>query len=562
VASQENGDVSAKLAALRQKFLARANEDIEILRAYAEQTRRGELSAEGLIQCYQQLHRLAGSAGTFGLPELGIAARALEKKLKNQAEALTETDNSHTQTIDVNDGFADGVDAMAELVEVKSESRGQGQSTVSRGDAFEGSHGMQVSVIVMDNGGEGLSSLSTEMGRYGFDCRAVDRNSQAAVQEALADAPGAAAILCRDSAVADVMLLRNQSIAKGVRRRLPVICVGRDGSFNNKYHVAKLGAFAFFPEPVDVPELAERIESLAIERSAGVQGRVLIVEDDTELAEHYCLVLHSAGIEARAVSDPMELMQTLSSFQPDIVLMDVQIGDYSGVTLARLIRFEPRWLSLPIIYLSSEDDPDNQLEALSKGADEFLMKPVSDDYLVRSVRIRCYRARQLSELMNRDSLTGLLKHSLIKQEVEKELARCRRDGHPSSLVMLDLDHFKQINDTWGHRYGDIVIRTLANLLRNRLRETDMIGRYGGEEFLVVLPHCPVPAAAELIQGIGESFAELSFSAGESSFQVTFSAGIAAINDFPNGDDALEAADQALYQRKRSGRNGVTVYSLL
>jgi diguanylate cyclase (GGDEF)-like protein len=90
----------------------------------------------------------------------------------------------------------------------------------------------------------------------------------------------------------------------------------------------------------------------------------------------------------------------------------------------------------------------------------------------------------------------------------------------------------------------------------------MIGRYGGEEFLVVLPHCPVPAAAELIQGIGESFAELSFSAGESSFQVTFSAGIAAINDFPNGDDALEAADQALYQRKRSGRNGVTVYSLL
>ncbi|MFP3489521.1 response regulator, partial [Staphylococcus sp. SIMBA_130] len=87
--------------------------------------------------------------------------------------------------------------------------------------------------------------------------------------------------------------------------------------------------------------------------------------------------------------------------------MDVQIGDYSGGTLARLIRFEPRWLSLPFIYLSSEDDPDNQLEALSKGADEFLMKPVSDDYLVRSVRIRCYRARQLSELMNRDSLTGL-----------------------------------------------------------------------------------------------------------------------------------------------------------
>ena len=561
MASQESSDVAAKLAALRQKFLVRANEDIQVLRHYAEQTRRGELSAEGLIQCYQQLHRLAGSAGTFGLPELGVAARTLEKKLKSQAEDLAEGGAGRSQSVDVDTDFAEGVDALARLVEVRSEYQEPASTPVQRSDVFEGSHGMQVSVIVMENGDDGLTALSAEMARYGFNCRNVDRREPEAVHQVLADTSGAAAILCQDSDLADVMALRNRAQAKGLRRRLPVICIGRDGSFENKYHLAKLGAFAFFPEPLDIPELAERIESLAIERSAGVQGRVLIVEDDTELAEHYCLVLQSAGIEARTVAAPLDLMSTLSAFQPDIVLMDVQIGGYSGVTLARLIRFEPRWLSLPIIYLSSEDDPDNQLEALSKGADEFLMKPVSDDYLVRSVRIRCYRARQLSELMNRDSLTGLLKHSLIKQEVEKELARCRRDGHPSSVVMLDLDHFKQINDTWGHRYGDIVIRTLANLLRNRLRETDMIGRYGGEEFLVVLPHCTVSAAAELIQGIGESFAELVFSTDGGSFQVTLSAGVAAINDFPNGDDALEAADQALYERKRSGRNGVTVYSL-
>ena len=183
---------------------------------------------------------------------------------------------------------------------------------------------------------------------------------------------------------------------------------------------------------------------------------MLFGEDDAELAEHYCLVLQAAGIEAQAVSEPFHLTSSLADFVPDIVLMDVQIGDYSGVTLARLIRFEPRWLSLPIIYLSSEDDRENQLEALSKGADEFLMKPVSDSYLVRSVRIRCYRARQLSELMNRDSLTGLLKHSLIKEEVEKELARCRRSGHRSCVGMLDLDPFKAVNDTWGHSQGDHV----------------------------------------------------------------------------------------------------------
>lgn len=560
MASQTNGDVSTRLAALRQKFLVRAKDDIQNLRAYADQTRRGELTADGLIQCYQRLHRLAGSAGTFGLPELGTAARSLEKQLKRQAEQYTDDNSTRDQSVEVTGGFADGIDALAKLVEVKSDGHGSDRDRSSGTVALEGSHGMQVSVIVMDNGSEELASLRKEMERYGFLCRTVNRDDPQAVQQAVTGTPGAVAILCRDSALTDVMLLRDQSLATRSRPRLPVICIGQDDSFDNKYQVAKVGAFAFFRDPVDIPELAERIESLAIERSANVQGRVIIVEDDNELAEHYCLVLQSADIEAIAVSDPLDLMPQLSAFEPDIVLMDVQIGDYSGVTLARLIRFEPRWLSLPIIYLSSEDDPDNQLEALSKGADEFLMKPVSDDYLIRSVRIRCYRARQLSELMNRDSLTGLLKHSLIKQEVAKEMARCRRDGHLSSVVMLDLDHFKQVNDTWGHRYGDIVIRTLANLLRNRLRETDMIGRYGGEEFLVVLPQCSVQAAADLIRGIGESFAELVFSAGAGSFQVTLSAGVAAINDFSSGDEALDAADHALYERKRAGRNGVTVYA--
>jgi len=560
VALESTGKISSRLEVLRQRFLERAKEDIQQLRTLAEKTRRGEFSADGLLFCYQSLHKLSGSAGTFGLPELGEAAKALEKELKGQAESLGALDDVLSHPIDIPDGFADGIDALAELVEVKSQAVDQDSSFTEEPTTYKGSQGMQVSVLLVEKGEERLAMLEKEMAPYGFSFTSVSCDDAGALGNALAEIRGAAAILCRESALSDVMSVRNTSFEESSRRRLPVICLGSDNSFHNRYRVAEAGAFAFFPDPVDIPELAERIESLAIERSASVQGRVLIVEDDAELAEHYCLVLQATGIEAQAVSEPLHLMSNLADFEPDIVLMDVQIGEYSGVTLARLIRFEPRWLSLPIIYLSSEDDPENQLEALSKGADEFLMKPVSDSYLVRSVRIRCYRARQLSELMNRDSLTGLLKHSLIKEEVEKELARCRRSGHRSCVVMLDLDHFKTVNDTWGHSQGDIVIRTLANLLRNRLRETDMIGRYGGEEFLVVLPECDVSAAKDLIRGIGESFSELSFVAGESSFQVTFSAGIAAINDFTNGEDALNAADQALYERKRGGRDGVTVYS--
>jgi diguanylate cyclase (GGDEF)-like protein len=563
VVSQSDNDVSGRLKALRIKFLERARDDIRELSAYAEQTRSGTLSAEGLIRCYQSLHRLAGSAGTFGLPELGQEARSLEKKLKSQAEKLGAASGVHQQAIEVSDGFADGIDFLAKLVEVNVE-----KSSVSapetavkteqhRGD---GSHGMQVRILLLDSDRSGtVGSLSSDLARYGFVCQFVDVQDEKALQDAVFASNGAVSVLCLDTALPEVIPHLKRWRGTGSRRRLPVVAVGSDDSFDNNYRVAKAGASAYFAAPIDVPELAERIESLAMERSAGVNGRVLIVEDDEELAEHYCLVLRAAGIEARFLTEPERLMPELSVFQPDIVLMDVQIGDYSGVTLARLVRFESRWLSLPIIYLSSEDNRDDQLEALSKGADEFLVKPVSDDYLVRSVRIRCYRARQLSDLMNRDSLTGLLKHSLIKQELEKELARCRRLGHYSSVVMIDLDYFKQVNDTWGHRYGDIVIRALANLLRNRLRETDMIGRYGGEEFMLVLPDCSVQAAAKLVRGIGESFSELTFSVGEKSFHVTLSAGVAGINDFETGEAALEAADKALYRRKRGGRAGVTIH---
>ncbi|MBY6071801.1 diguanylate cyclase [Marinobacter salsuginis] len=560
---QSDNHVSEKLKALRRKFLERARDDIRELSVYAEQTRNGTLSAAGLIRCYQSLHRLAGSAGTFGLPELGQHARSLEKKLKTQAESLSESSGLHQQSIEVSEGFADGIDALAALLQGDAD-----QLAASPGDTavapqrphIDGSHGMQVRVLLVDTDMDGaVGALSSDLARYGFVCQFVNEQDDQALEASVRASDGAVSLLCRDTALPAVMRHVKSCRGEGPQRRLPVVAIGNDDSFDNSYRVARAGASAYFAAPIDVPELAERIESSAMERSAGVNGRVLIVEDDVELAEHYCLVLRAAGIEARALTNPERLMSELSAFQPDIVLLDVQIGDYSGVTLARLIRFEARWLSLPIIYLSSEDDRDDQLEALSKGADEFLVKPVTDEYLVRSVRIRCYRARQLSDLMNRDSLTGLFKHSLIKQELEQELARCRRLGHHSSVVMIDLDHFKQVNDTWGHRYGDIVIRALANLLRNRLRETDMIGRYGGEEFMLVLPDCPVQSAEKLVRGIGESFSELSFSVGEKNFHVTLSAGIAGINDFESGEAALEAADQALYRRKRGGRAGVTIH---
>jgi len=238
--------------------------------------------------------------------------------------------------------------------------------------------------------------------------------------------------------------------------------------------------------------------------------------------------------------------------------MDVQMGPFRGPDLARLVRFEPEWLGLPIIYLSSEDDREFQVDALAKGGDDFLTKPVSDAFLLRAVAIRCYRARQLDKLASRDSLTGLLKHTVARFEINKEYARCQRRGEQAVVAMLDLDHFKQVNDRFGHRTGDLVIKGLANLLRHQLRKSDVIGRYGGEEFIVALPDCSIENAQRVLQSVCEHMAAISFHSDGKEFSVTLSVGVVPMQNYLTSDDAIEAADQALYRQKRAGRNGVTV----
>ena len=553
-----SNDVQASLASLRGKFLIRAREEVRYLSGQADKMQREGLTVAELSEAYQLLHRLAGSAGTFGLPGLGEAARRLEKTLKPRVEQARRSGTPEGESVPPVAAFVDAAGALSqwthELPPAVTDAVGGARDAGAEG----GGQGLQLRVLICHSSAASAEELIQGLAPYGFQCVQVP-----------ADSPRLPALIAEASRIPSLALVSEDQLEvlsaqcrrQGIGgRELPLLCMSPADTFEDRYRAATTGAEGFFPEPADFLQLADAIERFFSERKQGVAGRVLIVEDDPELAEHYRLVLGSSGVDVRLVTEPRLLMTVMAEFQPDIVLLDVELDGLSGISLARLIRFEPKWLSLPIIYLSSEDDPENQLHAVSKGADEFLMKPVTDGFLVRSVLHRCFRARQLSELMNRDSLTGLLKHSVIKQEAQREWASCQRLGHQSSVAMVDLDHFKQINDTWGHGCGDRVIKALSNLLKSRLRESDLLGRYGGEEFLVVLPGCDVDQARKVIEGIGRHFAELSFSGGQDqTFRVTLSAGIARLNDFAHSDESVQAADQALYQRKRAGRNGVTVY---
>ena len=337
----------------------------------------------------------------------------------------------------------------------------------------------------------------------------------------------------------------------------PIFFTGAEESFSARLEALRAGAQGYFVKPLDMVRLAAHI-SQVIRTEHSEPGRVLIIEDDRELASHCQSILENAGMQVTILQQTYQLFETVSEFDPELVLMDLWLPHVTGAELAALLSQTDRWAHLPIIYLSAESNSELRNQALLRGGDAFLEKPVDRDLLVRLCAARIQRLRELERTRNRDGLTGLLKHASIKEALQMQWQLAQRRPQTFSVAMLDIDHFKAINDTYGHSVGDTVIAAVGTLLRQHFRITDKLGRYGGEEFTLVLPDCDADQARKLVNRLREDFADIKFTSDGAPFTCTLSAGVADNHQFPKdtAEALLEKADQALYRAKRNGRNRV------
>jgi diguanylate cyclase (GGDEF)-like protein len=336
---------------------------------------------------------------------------------------------------------------------------------------------------------------------------------------------------------------------------IPLIALSRHWDVPLRLKAIQAGCDALFTKPVDLPELAEKVEELTHPVTQD-PFRVMVVEDSRTQAAYLRMILEEGGMVVEVVTEPLKVLDLLPIFQPDLILMDLYMPQCDGPELATLIRMSRAYLDVPIVFLSSEKDPGKQLRALGRGADDFLTKDIAGEHLLSSVRIRCDRTRLLRSLVRQDSLTGLLNHSSLKGRLAEEVVRAARLGSPLAYAMIDLDHFKQVNDTYGHAMGDQVLQALSFLFKRRLRRTDVLGRYGGEEFGVILTDTAPRDALQVLDSLREGFSELAFAAPGGSFHVTFSAGVATFEAGMSAETMCEQADGALYAAKRAGRNRV------
>jgi diguanylate cyclase (GGDEF)-like protein len=398
------------------------------------------------------------------------------------------------------------------------------------------------------------ANLAQQINHFGYQVQIVDGFGK--LENAVAQHKAIAVLV-------DIIATKDESAASEIFQKLenlpeksiPIMFLSDYDDQIYRLNAIRSGGVAFFSKPIDIVSLIDKLDEMRV--SGSFNHRVLIIEDQPTVANYYQMILRMAGMSTRIVIDPMLFLAEIDDFNPDLVLMDLYLPSSNGIELSKMIRQIEKYVSIPIVFLSSEDDFAIQMEAMSLGGDDFLTKPIKADHLVSMVKSRLERLLILRSLMIRDSLTGLLNHTSIREHLKQEIDRCKRVGYELSLAMLDLDHFKTVNDSYGHAVGDSVLKSLSRLLRQRLRKSDIIGRYGGEEFVAILLNTNVNQAYAVMDIIREHFSQIEhYSPEKGVFSVNFSCGIASYPQFTNATTISDAADKALYAAKNAGRNQV------
>ncbi|MBI3221733.1 MAG: diguanylate cyclase [Nitrosomonadales bacterium] len=497
---------------------------------------------EGFQALHRMVHSLTGSGKTFGFPALSDAARNLEACLKLHAQARSALSAAQRDQV------------QGLLVKLRQAALTQGggdASSVAVPSVQSNTAGCRRVYIVEDDEAQ-AEELKVQLSYFGYEITVF--NNLSAFRLAMQANPDVVVLMdiqFPEGSMAGIAAIRE--IQQSREKTVPVIFISAQDEFTVRLEAVRVGGIAYIVKPVHLGSLIDRLDEMT-SSAPGAAYRVLIIEDSVALASLYAGVLEQAGMEARAVNDPLTVMPALSEFVPDLILVDMYMPGCDGMELAKVIRQMDVYDSIPIVFLSAERDVGKQQIAMNLGGDDFLSKPIQPERLVAAVTSRIRRSLRLRALMVRDGLTGLLNHAAITDQFEREVARAIRQGMPLSLAMVDIDHFKRVNDTYGHPAGDRVIKSLARLLKQRLRGTDLVGRYGGEEFAIVLVDTDAASASKVLDAVREDFSRLHHQSDAGEFGVTFSCGIAEVGRFDNAVLLSGAADKALYQAKHAGRN--------
>ncbi len=525
------------LAKLWQKFRPGAFERLALVDAAAAGLLRGDLALADRREAERAAHKLAGSVGTYGLLEGSQIARRIERLLEGEAP-VAQTD----------------ILLLCDLVEALRFELEQTPAAPAEDPGGPTTGSLPV-ILALEGEVEADALWQAELSSAGFAVRMVRDLSLA--RQAVDSNP-------IDAVLLELRPTEGASEALGflaeMRSRVPpvpIVVLSDSADLADRVEVSRLGGGVFLPKPASTARIVAALNR-AIGERLHPSARVLSVDDDPSILEAIVHGLAPMGLSVRTLDDPLRFWQTLQEFQPDLILLDIDMPAVSGIDLCRVLRADPDWIQVPVVFLSARRDAETISTLFKVGGDDYLSKPIVALELGNRVRSRLERYRLLRSAAETDALTGLMNRRKVEQTVAHYLTLASRTQQFIGFVLIDIDHFKAINDRHGHGTGDQVLRRLGQAMLQEFRGEDIVARWGGEEFFLAMYGAPKEQTVRRLERFLADFNQVVFQGSDNeTFHVSFSAGVV---EFPGDGKELgtlvEKADQALYAAKAAGRSQV------
>jgi diguanylate cyclase (GGDEF)-like protein len=542
-------------AQLREQYVRRSKDRLDQIAQLIKDLGNEPGNSTIVDRLKHNFHWLTGSGSIYGFPkitQIGSSGEQYCEVLLQEKQVATTLDCERFQ------GLLDGIRAEFSIGQPPEPQPVQGVAPQAETKTEEGP---KIDLLVVDGDQSDLFNLSRHFEDEGMNVRTARSVSggMTALAEEMPDAVVLSIPLPDGQGYELVEHIRSQQGGD----RPPVLIVSRQTGFLDKVQAIHCGADGFFEKTSDWEDLTARLRYL-LEKERPEPYRILSVEDDPDQAAFLRAVLELAGYKVRLCSDPKRFEQELAEYDPDLVLMDILLPGITGYELTQYVRQHERYATLPVVFLTTQGQLDAKIKAAKSGGDDHLVKPVLPPLLCSTVAAKLERSRFLKSLLHRDGLTKLLTHTAFMERATAVVADRKR--HPerfAAMIMIDVDGLKKINDTYGPLVGDKVLVSLATLLRRRLRQSDSIGRFSGEEFLIVAEDLDEKEAEALAERLLSDFTAKEIDPGDGTmFQSTFSAGVAMLDPYTMDLDRWRtAAEKALYAAKAKGKNCIQTASL-
>lgn len=556
---------SDKMESQRDNYITRCLERLAPMESHANRFAQSPWDVDNLRQLHEHFHQMAGSAGVYNMGDVAVVAESGERLCLNIFES---------QPDDIIVYWRHFREMIAQLRTILDQAHGQGGPPSSGGGPMQGppmtsgeaapaiwkpemspdmvsGHGGPDVIVVSSDQGR-LSSLSQRLDSLGMSVRPC-ASFEEAKNQIMAKFPQGM-LLCvplRDGNGYD-LITGCRSLPGG--ENVSIVLLSEEPGFLDKIAAIKAGADAFFELPVEVDVIVQKLRFL-FERGKPERYRILSVEDDPDQANYIVTTLENAGYHVAWVQDPKKFEEALLTFVPDLILLDIVMGEINGFELARFVRQNERFAAIPILFLTTQNQLEAHIESARAGGDDHLIKPVNPQLLVATIAGKLERYRIFQRLLRNDGLTQVLNHSHFMEYAQRSV-RIRSKKFAQVLTIFDIDGLARINDQFGYAVGDRTILALVQIIKWTFRHTEIIGRIGGDEIAVLDDSLTVQESVEVVKGLLEQFCGVPHKAAGQIFKVTASAGVSQVGTDGNLQILLERSNAALARAKALGQNQV------